>query len=166
MTQYSHLDFLVTLLAGSCVPFSFWASLAHLPQPFIVLCSYGFFLTPLGFLGPITLSFILGAHGLSINPLLSFLALLWADCGPFLLSTSYTAHEFATSLFLGSFRPVCFLKAHLFISWACDPLFLSLELNGFSIFLLTLFYPCCWASSFYWASQNDHQHIYLVSHVL
>ena len=30
MTQYSHLDFLVTVLAGSCVPFSFWASLAHL----------------------------------------------------------------------------------------------------------------------------------------
>ena len=30
MTQYSHLSFLVTLLAGSCVPFSFWASLAHL----------------------------------------------------------------------------------------------------------------------------------------
>ena len=30
MTQYNHLGFLVMLLAGSCVPFSFWASLVHL----------------------------------------------------------------------------------------------------------------------------------------
>ena len=30
MTQYNHLGFLVTLFAGSCVPFSFWASLPHL----------------------------------------------------------------------------------------------------------------------------------------
>ena len=73
-------------------------------------------------------------------------------------STSYTAHGFSTSLFPGSFRPVCFLKAHLFISWACDPLFLLLGFNGFSIHLLILFCPCCWASSFYWASQNNHQH--------
>ena len=72
-------------------------------------------------------------------------------------STSYTAHGFATSFFSGSFRPGCFLKAYLFISWVCDSLFLPLGLNGFSIHLLTLFCPCCWASSFYWASQNDHQ---------
>ena len=62
-------------------PFTF---LGH-PQPFLVLCSYGLLLTPLGFLGPITLSFILRAHGLSINPLLSLLSLLRACCGPFSL---------------------------------------------------------------------------------
>ena len=72
-------------------------------------------------------------------------------------STSHTAHGFATSLFPSSFRPIYFLKAHLFISWACDPLFLPLGLNSFSIHSLTLFCSCCWASSFYWASQNGHQ---------
>ena len=39
----------------------------------------------LGFLGPITLSLILGAHGLAINPLLFLLSLLWAYRGPFSL---------------------------------------------------------------------------------
>ena len=42
---------------------------------------------------------------------------------------------FAFSLFPGSFKPIYLLKAHLFISWAYDPLFLSLGLNGFSIYL-------------------------------
>ena len=74
-------------------------------------------------------------------------------------STSHTAHEFATSLSSGSFRPICFLKVHLFISWDCDPLFLSLGLNGFSIHLLTLFCLCSWTSSFYWVSENDHQQL-------
>ena len=74
-------------------------------------------------------------------------------------STSHAAHGFATFLFLGSFRPICFLKAHLFILWAYDPLFLPFGLNSFSINLLTLFYPCFWASSFYWASQNERQHL-------
>ena len=41
-------------------------------------------------------------------------------------STLHTAHEFATSLSPGSFRPICFLKAHLFMLWAYDPLFLLL----------------------------------------
>ena len=58
-----------------------WASLSL----FLTLHSHGFLLTPLGFLGPITLYFILRAHGLPINPLLSLLALLWACCGPFSL---------------------------------------------------------------------------------
>ena len=39
-------------------------------------------LGPFTFLGPITLSFILGAHGLSMNPLLS---LLRSCCDPFSL---------------------------------------------------------------------------------
>ena len=133
-----------------CFP---WASLTI----FLTLRSHGFLLTPLSFLDPITLSFILGTHGLAINPLLSLLALLRAYVTHSHFSTSHTAHEFVTSLSLGSFRPICFLKAHLFISWTCDPLFLLLGLNGFSIHLLTLFYPCCRASCFYWASQNEHQ---------
>jgi len=57
-----------------------WASLAL----FLTLHSYGILLISLGFLSPITLSLILGAHGLAINPLLSLLALLWAFCSPFL----------------------------------------------------------------------------------
>ena len=58
-------------------------------------------------------------------------------------STSHTAHEFDTSLSSGSFRSICFLKTHLFMSWACDPLLLPYGLNGFSIYLLTLFCPFC-----------------------
>ena len=49
----------------------------------------------------------------------------------------------------GSFKPICFLKAHLLILWAYDPLFLPLGLNSFFICLLTLFCLCCWVSSFY-----------------
>ena len=69
--------------------------------------------------------------------------------------TSHTAHGFATSLFPSSFRLVCFLKDHLFILWPYDPLFLPLGFNDFSIQLPTHFHPCCWASPFYWASQNE-----------
>jgi len=49
-------------------------------------------------------------------------------------STSYTAHGFAIPLFPSFLKPVCFLKAHLSISWTCNPLFLLLGLNSF-------FYP-------------------------
>ena len=81
-------------------------------------------------------------------------------------STSHTAHGFASSLFPGSFRLVYFLKAHLFTSWACNPLFLPLGLNDFSIQLLTHSCPCCWASSFYWASKNEHQQTFsLTPHI-
>ena len=127
-----------------CFP---WASSAL----FLILRFHGFLLTPLGFLGPITLSFILGAYGLSISPFLSLLALLRAYCGPFSLFyiTYYPRGGFATSHFPGFFRPICFFKANLFILWAYDPLFLPLGLNGFSIHLVTLFCPCSWASSFY-----------------
>ena len=61
-----------------CFP---WASSAL----FLILRFHGFLLTPLGFLGPITLSFILGAYGLSISPFLSLLALLRAYCDSFSL---------------------------------------------------------------------------------
>ena len=163
MTQYGHLGFI-----SHCL----WALLSHLfplghPWPtsfswaslplFLTLRFHGLLLTPLGFPGLITLSFILGAHGLAINPLLSLLALLRACCDPFSLFYITYYPWFATSLSSGSFRPVCFLNAHLFILMAHDPLFLPLEFNGFSIHLLILFCPCCWASSFYWTSQNEHQ---------
>ena len=65
---------------------------------------------------------------------------------------------FAFSLFLSSFKPIYLLMARLFTSWACDPLFLPLGLNGFSIYLPTLFCPCCRASPSHLGFQNGHQH--------
>ena len=65
--------FLLGILAPICFP---WVSSA------IFLHSHEFLLTPLSFPGLIILSFILGAHGHSISPLLSLLALLRACCGP------------------------------------------------------------------------------------
>ena len=149
----------ITLLVGSFVPFIFfWASLTcllslgflgpfaflGLPWPFfLTLRSHGLLLTPLGFPGPITLSFIFGAHGLAINPLLSLLHYFGLVVAYSHFSTSHTAHGFATSLSPGSFRHICFLKAYLYMLWAYDPLFLPLGLNGFSIYLLNLFCLCC-----------------------
>ena len=82
----------ITLLASSYVPFIFllgilgpFAFLGYLRPFFLILRSHGLLLTPLGFPGPITLFFILGAHGPSINPLLSLFALLRAYCGSFSL---------------------------------------------------------------------------------
>jgi len=57
-----------------CFP---WASLAH----FLILYSHELLLTLLGILGPITLSFIIRIHGLSINLLHSYFitsGLLWS----------------------------------------------------------------------------------------
>ena len=61
-----------------CFP---WASLAI----FLTLHSHGLLLSSLGFPSLITLSLILGAHGLAINPLLSLLSLLWICRGLFSL---------------------------------------------------------------------------------
>ena len=122
-----------------CFP---WASLAL----FLILHSHGLLLGFLGFPGPITLSLILGAHGLAINPLLSLLTLLWAYRGPFSLFHIIYCPWFAFFfffLFPSSFKPIYPLKAHLFISCACYLLFLPLGLNGFSIYLPTLFCPYC-----------------------
>ena len=91
-----------------CFP---WASLAF----FLTLHSHGLLLKSLGFPGPITLSLILGAYGLAINPLLSLLSLLWACHGPFLLYHFIYCPWFAFSLFPGSFKPIFLLKTHLFI---------------------------------------------------
>ena len=62
---------------------------------------------------------ILGVYGSAINPLL------------FSHHTLPMGLLFAISLFPGSFEPICFLKAHLLISWTYDSLFLPLGLNGF-----------------------------------
>ena len=72
-------------------------------------------------------------------------------------STLYTAHGLLFLSFWTPLNPFTPLKAHLFISWACDPLFLPLELNEFSIHLPTLFCPCCWVSPFHLGFQNGHQ---------
>ena len=123
----SHL-FSLGRLGPVCFP---WVSSAL----FLTLHFYGLLLNSLGFLGPITLSLILGAHGLAINPLLSLLSLLWVCHDPFSLFHIIYCPWFAFSFFPGSFKPIYLLKAHLFISWICDPLFLPLGLNGFSIYL-------------------------------
>ena len=90
MTQYDHWAFYY-IASGLLCPIYFLLSilgsftfLEH-PRPFLNRHSHGLLLTPLDFPNPITLSFILGAHGLSISPLLSLLALLQACCIPFSL---------------------------------------------------------------------------------
>ena len=135
---YFELSWPITLFMGSFVQFlSSWASLTHLFSlthllslaHFLILHSHGLLLTLLGFFGPITLSLILGAHGLSINPLLSYFitsGLLWP------ILTFSTSHcpwvTFSLRAILSQFA---FLKAHLFTLWAYDPLFLPLRLNVF-----------------------------------
>ena len=105
-----------------------WAS----PAIFLTLYSHGFLLNSLGFPSLITSSLILGTHRLAINLLFS---LLWVCRGPFSHFHIICCPWFAFSLFPRSFKLIYLLKAHLFISWACDPLFLPLELNEFSIYL-------------------------------
>ena len=135
-----------------CFP---WASSAI----FLTLHSHEFLLNSLGFLGPITLSLILGVHGFVINLLLSLLSLLWLCRGSFSLFHIIYCPWFDFSLFPDSFKPIYLLKAHIFISWAYDLLFLPLGLNRFSIYLPTLFCLCCWASPFHLGFQNGHRWI-------
>ena len=114
--------------------------------PFPILLSHKPLLTILGFLGSITLYFILGIDGSSISPLLSLLALLWAYYGPF--SLFYILPMGLLLLFSGP------IQAHLLPQ---DPLyepishsFLPLRLNGF--FLLTNFgLPMLMGLFSYWA---------------
>ena len=145
MTQYGYwiythatLSFL-NLLHCLCAPLSHvfllehpwpicfpWPSLAH----FLTLHSHGLLLTLLGFPDPIMLFFILRAHGLSTNPLLScFIAsgLLW----PILTFLHLIMPMGLLPLSLGSFRPIIQLKTYLFTLWAYNPLFLPFGLNGF-----------------------------------
>ena len=85
--------------------------------------------------------------GLSINPLLTYFITLG-------LPRSILAFILTMGLLLlslGYFRPACFLQGPFIILWAFDPSFLPFGLNGFSLNLLTLFCPYCWASSYCWA---------------
>ena len=139
---------LVLLLMGSCVPFVFslghprpifflWASLAFL----LTLHSYEFLLTSSGFPSPITLFSSLGFMGLPLTPYFLCSRYFESAVAHSHFSISYTAHGYAISLFLSSFKPTCLFKAHLFISWLCDPLFLPLWPNGFAICLPTPLLP-------------------------
>ena len=128
---------------GSCVLFSLghpwpiclpWASLALL----LTLYSHGLLLTSLGFSGPITSYSSLGFMGLPSIPY----SLCLRCFGPAAAHSYFFSHHtlpmgllLTISPFLGSFEPICFLKAHLLISWTCDPLFLPLGLNGFLFFV-------------------------------
>ena len=150
---------------GSCVPFVFpWASLVHLLAlgflgPFTNFVFPWAFTEFIGLSRPNYFILILGVYGPAINPLLSLLALLWACRCSFLLFSHHTLPMgllLAISLFSGSFEPICFLNAHLLISWTCDPLFLPLGLNGFcslsfanfsSVYVAGLgFLPLIWVS--------------------
>ena len=124
-----------------CFP---WASLAL----FLTLHYHGLLLIPLGFPSPIIL---FSSLGFMVLPLISyFLCLHYFE--PTVayshFSTSYCPW-LTISLFLGCFEPLFHFEAHLLILWACDPLFLPLRLNGFSIRLPILFCPCCCCWAFF-----------------
>ena len=110
--------------------------------------SHGLLLTSLGFPDPIILFSSLGFIDL---PLTSYFLCLHYF-GPAVtlsyFSTSYIAHGYAISLFPGFFKPTCLFKAHLFILWAYDPLFLPLGPNDFAIYLPILCCLCRWAFFF------------------
>ena len=109
---------------GLLCPFYFfsWASLARLlPLGFLIPFTNSTFSWAItNFIGlywPNYFMLIFGVHELAINPLLSLFALLLGLQWPiFTFSTSYTTHRYALSLFLGFFKPIYLLKAHLFIS--------------------------------------------------
>ena len=104
----------------------------------------------------------LGLMGLPLTPYFLYLHYFGLIVAHSHFSTLYTAHGllFFFFLFSSSFKPIYPLKAHLFISCACYLLFLPLGLNGFSIYLPTLFCPHCWASPFHLNSQNGHQQLF------
>ena len=122
-----------------CLP---WTSSAFL----LTLYSHGFLLTSLGSPDPITSYSSLGFIGLPSIPYS-----LYLHCfEPATTHSYFFSHHtlpidllFAISLFSGSFQPICFLKAHLFISWTCDPLFMPLGLNGFCSLSFTNFFSVC-----------------------
>ena len=137
---------------GSCVPFSFghpwpiclpWASSALL----LTLYSHGFLLTLLSFPDPITSYSYLGFMGLLSIPYSLYLHCFGPAAAHFYFFSHHTLSMgllLTISLFLGSFEPICLLKAHLLISWTCDPLFMSLGLNGFFVLCLLPTSLCCW----------------------
>ena len=127
-----------------------WASLA----PLLTLHSHGLLLTLLGFPDPITLFSSLGFMGLPLIPYFFCLYYFGPTVAHSHFSISYTTHGYAISFFLSFFKPICLLKTHFFILWACDSLFLPLGPNGFAICLPTFYCPCCWAFFLYLDSQK------------
>ena len=126
-----------------------WASLAHLLSlGFLNLfTNFAFpwtFTNFIDFPDPITLFSSLGFMGLPLTPYFLCLHYFRPTVAHSHFSMSYTAHRYAISLFPGFFKPIYLLKAHLFISWACDPLFLPLWPNGFTTCLPTLCCPYGW----------------------
>ena len=124
-----------------CLP---WTSLALL----LILYSHGFLLTSLGFPGSVTSYSSLGFMGLPSIPYslrLHCFELAAVHSYFFSYHTLPMSLLFAISLFSGSFEPICFLNAHLFISWTCDSLFLPIGLYVFffSISCRFLFGLCC-----------------------
>ena len=139
------------LLCPFCLPLEhpwptcfLWISLALL----LTLHSHGLLLTSLGFPDPITLFSSLGFMGLPLIPYFLCLHYFRPAVALSHFPISYIAHGYAISLFSGSFKPTCLSKTHLFISWVCDPLFLPLGPNGFTICLSILCCPCRWAFFF------------------
>ena len=176
MTQYGHwihtyaaLGFVISLLVGSFVSvISSWVSLAHLLS-LGILNPFSSSVFPWVFTNSFRLPWsnylILHPRGSwAFHQPLTFFTCI--NSGLLWLILTFLHHILSMSLLLlspGSFRPVCFLKAHLFIFWTYDLLFLPLEFNSFSIHSLTLFYLYYWASSFSRASQNKHQQkVYLI----
>ena len=160
------------LIYGLLCPFFPWASLAHL-FTLDFLNPFTNFVFPWAFTDFIRLPrpnyfiLILGVHGPAINPLLSLLALLWVCRAPFLLFSHHTLPMgllLTISLFPGSFEPTCFLKAHLLISWTCDPLFLPLGLNGFlfSVSCQLLCVADLGFLAYIWVSQKRTLNNYLI----
>ena len=121
-----------------------WASLALL----LTMHSHGLLLISLDFPDLITLFSSLGFMGLSLTPYFLCLHYFGSAVAHSHFSISYTTHRYTISLFPGFLKPIYLLKAHLFISWACDPLFMPLGSNGFTTCLPTLCCPCGWAFFF------------------
>ena len=148
----------IMLVLGSFGPFlPPWASLVYfLPfgilDPLPSLHSHRFLLTLLGFSNPITISFILGVHGLFINPLLSYfitLDLLWS-----ILTFLHCIMPMGLLLIsLGSFRPICFSQGPFVLLYvpmthcSCHSGYMGFPLNP-----LTLFLPI-----FFHKMQNEHK---------
>ena len=111
-----------------------WASSALL----LILHSHELLLTSLGFPGLITLFSSLGFMGLPLTPYFLCLHYFGPAVALSHFSTSYIAHGYAISFFPGFFKPTCLFKAHLFIYWACNSLFLPFGPDNF---------PICFANS-------------------
>ena len=133
----------ISSLLGILGPLSF---IGH-PWPILTMHSHRFLLTLLGFPSSITISFTFGVHRLSLNPLLTYFITLGLP-RPIL---TFILPMGLLLLSLSSFRSACFFQCPFIILQASNPSILLFELNGFSLNLLTLFYPYCWVSSCYQA---------------